>query len=332
VALFTTALGFVSSAWGLVFWPVRRAGQAMGVTNAPYVLLGNPTLVALPDDPRPGYESWWHLECINKQRGKLASRIPTRNAEACRVRISFKPLFDNSPELSDDGVFLIGTSQPPSEVAVLPVDRAMPLPLYLQAPKGMPHPISGQPLKAGSYMTGAQFLFQPALVDRQLLSGGTYEVTVCVKWNRQTFTKQLQVQARAPVAAIALPSQPPTPRKLSEVRSDGIRWRHNLKIAGGWYLNADDPIAEALCPDEPQQAIELMVKTPFGGELKDIREAYNVGQWSGSHGPYRLWCPGLNDHQGHEVTLTESRTWTEAETLATKRLKAQIESDSMRRG
>ncbi len=302
----------------------------MGLTSAPYVLLGNLALVALPDDPRPGYQSWWHLECINKQRGKLASILPTKDAEACRVHVTFKPLFDDTSELSDDGVFLIGTSQPPSEVAILPVNRSMPIPLYLQAFNGMPHPISGRPLKAGTYLTGAQFLFQPALVDRQLLTGGTYEVTVCVQWKRQKFTRRVQVQAHAPGPMAATMQARPSPRKRSEVRSDGIRWRHNMKINGGWYVNADDPIPEALCPDESGQAIELMVKSPHGGELQDIREAYHVGQYSVSSGPYRLWCPGLNDHAGHEISLTESRTWKEAETLATKRLKAQIEADATR--
>jgi hypothetical protein len=321
---FLLAVG--SAILAAIKWPALRMGQAMGVTNKPYILLGNPTLVALPDDPRPGYESWWHLECINRQRGKLAARIHTHDAERCRVRILFKPLYDSTPEITDDGVFLIGTSQPPSEEATLPVNRAMPIPLYMQVPKGTPHPISGQPLKGGTYVTGAQFLYQPALVDRQLLTGGTYEVTVSVSCDRKIFTKRLSIQARVPFTAPTVPTvalPPSLPVKRSEVVSDNVRWRHT----GNTYQGGN-PESEALCP-EASFAIRLMVKTPFGDELKDINgsDTYQVGVYSATHRKYVLCCPGLDDHQEHEIEFERSSTWVEAKAVAKVKLKAQIERD-----
>jgi len=299
----------------------------MGITSTPYIRLGNLMLVALEDDPRPGYNSWLHLECINRQRGKLASIIHTQDAIGCRVRLTFTPLFDNTPVIEDDGVFLVGTSQPPREDATLVVDRPMPIPLYIRVPKDTPHPINGQPLKGGAYLTGAQFIFQPALVERQRLTGGTYKVTVKVTWNRQSFIRHLEIQAQSPLPMVT-PSQvlssSPLPRKRSEVISDGIRWRHTGQSSYG-----GEPAMEALCPIA-DFAIEIMLKTPYLGELKaipnDDMDEVGVYQW-GPHGEYRLWCPGLGEHEEHEIKFERSRTWEEAESVAARKLKAQIEID-----
>jgi len=326
MALIGTVLSLISSVWGIVSWPLRRVGRAIGITRTPYILLGNLALVALEDDPRPGYDSWWHLECINRQRGKLASIIHTQDAAGCRVHLTFTPVFDNTPVMKDDGVFLVGTSQPPAEVATLIVDRPMPIPLYMRVRAGTPHPITGQPLKGGSYLTGAQFLFQPALVERQRLIGGTYKVAIKVTWNRQSFTRHLEIQAQAPSLAVApsqVPSSSPLPRKRSEVISDGIRWRHT-----GQFSYGGEPAMEALCP-KADFAIEIMLKSP-DGELKAIPNAdmdeLGVYQW-GTPGEYRLWCPGLGKHKEHEIKLEQSRTWEEAGAVAARKLKAQIEID-----
>jgi hypothetical protein len=253
--------------------------------------------------------------------------IHTQDAVGCRVRLTLTPLFDNTPVIEDDGVFLVGTSQPPAEVATLVVDRPMPIPLYLQVPKGTPHPLSGQPLNGGAYLTGAQFLFHPALVERQRLVSGTYKVTVKVTWNRQSFVRHLEIQAQTP-SLMATPSQvplsSPPPRKRSEVISDGIRWRHTGQTSYG-----GEPGMEALCP-EADFAIEIMLKSPYGGELKSIPNAdmYQLGVYqAGAYGPYRLWCPGLGEHGEHEIKFERSRKWTEAESIAARKLKAQIEID-----
>ena len=78
----------------------------------------------------------------------LPRKIRTRDAERCRVRLTFTSLFGGN-SIEEDGVFLIGTSQPPSEEATLPVDRPMPIPLSIQVPKGTPHPLTREPLKRG---------------------------------------------------------------------------------------------------------------------------------------------------------------------------------------
>jgi hypothetical protein len=322
MVIVTAVIGLVSAVLNLMVWPIRMLDQTVGITNQPNIVLGGLTSVALPDDPRIGYESWWHLECVNKQRGRLASRIRTRDAEDCRVELTLQPRFDPGSDVSDAGVFLLGASQPPGEIATLHVDRPMPIPLFWQVPRGTVHPIDGQRLRSGSYLTGAQFLYQPSLRDRQLLTGNTYYATVRVKWNGRTVTKQLEIQARAPFLAGAPRAPAAPPRRRSEVVSDGVRWRDT----GQSYVYSGDPIPEALCPDATA-AIGVMVKTPFGGEIKDIDEAYNVGRYSDTHDPYRLWCPGLDAHKEHQVTLTRSRTWDEAKRIATKKLKAQIEAD-----
>jgi hypothetical protein len=321
--LIGTVLSFISAVWAFVSWPLRRLGRAIGVTSAPYILLGNVTLVALEGDPRPGYDSWWHLECINRQRHKLASMIHTQDAVGCRVRLTFTPLFDDTAVMKDDGVFLVGTSQPPSEDATLVVDRPMPIPLYLRVPKDTPHPITGQPLKGGSYLTGAQFLFQPALVERQRLTGGTYKVTVKVTWDRRSFTWHQEIQAQTPLPTVT-PSQvlssSSSPRKRSEVISDGIRWRQT-----GPMSYSGEPDMEALCP-EADFAIEIMVKVGPVGELKPISYAYLNRDYIIGRG-YRLWCPGLNEHEEHEIEIEHPRRWAEVESVAERKLKAQIEID-----
>lgn len=254
MTLITTILGFLQPLWTIISWPLRRMGRAMGITSAPDIRLGSLMLVALENDPRPGYDSWWHLECINKQRGKLSSMIRTQDAVGCRVRLIFTPLLASGPAVEDDGVFLQGTSQPPVEVATLVVDRPMPIPLYIQVPQGGPHPLNGQALQGGAYLTGAQFLCQPALVERQRVTAGTYGVTVKLTWNRQHFTRHFEIPAQT--SSWVPPedsSRRRSRRKPAEVMSDGIRWRETGETYGGEFL------MEALCPIA-SFAIQIMVK------------------------------------------------------------------------
>ena len=59
---------------------------------------------------------------------------------------------------------------------------------------------------------------------------------------------------------------------------------------------------EALCP-EVDFAIEIMLKSPYQGELEAIPNSYMhlLGVHVSGYGPYRLWCPGLHEHEGHEI-------------------------------
>jgi hypothetical protein len=85
---------------------------------------------------------------------------------------------------------------------------------------------------------------------------------------------------------------------------------------------------EPLCP-EADFAIEIMLKSPYVGELKAISNSdmHLLRVHVSGYGEYRLWCPGLHDHEEHEIELERSHTWAEAESVAARKLKAQIEID-----
>jgi uncharacterized protein YhhL (DUF1145 family) len=102
-----------------------------------------------------------------------------------------------------------------------------------------------------------------------------------------------------------------------EVDSDGMLWLH-----AGWYIG-DGPIPAPYCP---RHRIPLMYKNPHTGELKDIEEAYQLDHASVHSPGGELFCPGPQQGEEHPVSMTESKTWSEAKRRASVRLKAKLDA------
>jgi hypothetical protein len=163
-------------------------GVALMLTiKRPQLALGEELqLAALPDDPRPEMADWWHLRLENRRsRNPL---VQTEEAKGCGATLEF--LSACGQEKRANGCFLVPPPEPPQGQITLGVGEMTMIPVYLRA-RRIRHPIRGQSLPDGVYITGGEFLYHPRLLEGQLLPPDTYTIRITVMCTGQRIAREL---------------------------------------------------------------------------------------------------------------------------------------------
>ena len=180
----------------LLFFPLFVTAismAAMGVAlmltvKQPHLVLGDRLqLAAIPDDPRPEMADWWHLKLEN--RALKNPFVRTDEAKGCKATLEF--LAADGNVMRAIGCFLVPPPEPPQGQITLGVGETAVIPVYLRA-RTIQHPIGGQCLPDGVYITGGEFLYHPRLVEGQLLPPGTYAIRVTVTCKGRQIAREFQ--------------------------------------------------------------------------------------------------------------------------------------------
>jgi hypothetical protein len=162
---------------------LKWLGRFVGITDRPNVILGKKLeTVALHNDPREGYDHWWHLRVENQQRKGLRCRWLRTKDASCRANIKFVSI-SGTHIFEDAGVGLMGATEAPRELFTLERNRETWIPVYQHCVrKSTPHPLFGPEviLSRDTYATGARYIGQPALLNQSRLPEGRYRVYVTV--------------------------------------------------------------------------------------------------------------------------------------------------------
>ena len=171
--------------------PLIKVGAALlGITTEPNIVWRG--VRDAPDDKRVPYQTWYHLEGINAQRGGWRGRLAaTHDADQCHATMEFRPSSGDGEVRSDDALITLGATS--AAIAPLFVDKPFWIPVYwIGDAKHRQHP-RGTSVLPGYYISGATWWDHSNLWFQWRLTPGIYQVTVSLVWNRKEFPYKFEL-------------------------------------------------------------------------------------------------------------------------------------------